>query len=182
MPGFVEVTTVKMVCDSQVRHSDIRLSTLEVMHCPRGLERWPDLSVSASGRRTLISATTWDAFDQANKPKDLENLCREIASARYLSDPVLMGYMQWHLPYITAEDYLELDPDNYRQLAKVSTARCSRGILCPRNIKNDLVLYERLIVARTFGPFEHQAYVCHSLKVRNFSGWWQYRATIEGTK
>ena len=106
------------------------------------------------------------------------------------STPTLVGYGEWHMPYLRPEDWqgeVTDYPEHCVKMRKVSAARCARvsyltqdGV---RDIEKDLELYERLTSAYPphSSPLEHVATPWPSDHVHegNFSGWVQLRHTIE---
>ena len=153
--------------------------------------------------RTLVTATEWDNFFTLRNHKDAEPhfelLAKKILEAMENSTPKLLDVGEWHLPYITDEDWALFPPDlidggdgySYNealvQVIKISVARCARVSyfdfdgLKPSPLKDE-ELYSKLIVSKPMhaSPIEHQAMAMSSiLPSRNFRGWKQYREIIE---
>lgn len=131
---------------------------------------------------TTTEFDNWDELrDHADADPTIQELARQIKIARAGSTPKLLSPGEWHLPYITDEDYdavaryrreamgmndLEAFDDDgiVEMLRKVSAARCCRVSYLkhdghPSTIGDDLLLCERLAGARPIhaSPFEHQA-------------------------
>lgn len=157
--------------------------------------------------RTIVTATDWDNWDELRLHKDadpnIQELARAIRRARYGSEPLLRGTDDpnpseaviladinwWHLPYISKEER-ELYYDRPLYLAAISTARCARVSYLNHdgtspNVFNDLHLHDRLVGARPIhaSPTEHIAFAhpmtLGSVRVKNFTGWSQYRTLVE---
>ena len=133
----------------------------------------------------VLTTTEFDNWDELRDHTDadptIQGLARQIKIARAGSTPKLLSPGEWHLPYVTDEDYdavaryrreamgmndLEaFDDDGIVEiLRKVSAARCCRVSYLkhdghPSTIGDDLLLCERLAGARPIhaSPFEHQA-------------------------
>ena len=133
----------------------------------------------------VLTATEFDNWDELRDHADadptIQELARQIKIARAGSTPKLLSPGEWHLPYVTDEDYdavaryrreamgmndLEAFDDDgiVEMLRKVSAARCCRVSYLkhdghPSTIGDDLLLCERLAGARPIhaSPFEHQA-------------------------
>jgi hypothetical protein len=76
---------------------------------------------------------------------------------------------------------------SYELARKTSAARCARASYRlhdgnPTTIEKDLELFDRLATMGHWSPMEHQAMSCLDRKqrCRNFFGWTQYRALIDG--
>lgn len=148
----------------------------------------------------IVSSTYWDNWDELRTHKtampDIHHLAMLMFAARAHSVPKQLVHGQWHLPYIREEERPGLELEIAK---KVSAARCCRVSYLNHDggktsIESDLVLCERLVGARPLhaSPFEHQAtpdsetvvgngvHIWRNPELHgNFSGWIQYRKTIE---
>ena len=141
----------------------------------RLLEPWAHINV-------VVTATEWANFfglrshpDAQPEIKMLSDLMQEALVA---STPVLLQPGQWHLPYVTDEDYgaiiqhrnhvydtTRIQEGALLELAKlVSTARCARVSYLTHDgrrttVEEDVELARKLIVAQPLhaSPAEHQA-------------------------
>lgn len=144
--------------------------------------------------RTLITSTEWDNFFELRCHPDAQPefqvLAKAVKDAADNSTPVVRYSAAtdeaWHLPYVSADERLKL---RLGVLKKISTARCARVSYLTHDgetpdIDKDLELYEYLVGSTPIhaSPCEHQAqahdYATHVS--RNFRGWVQHRATVDG--
>lgn len=165
----------------------------------------------------LVTSTEWSNFialrteqndDLMPVPQDeLWLVAKEIEYILKNSKPTLLTEGQWHLPYITDSDIV--DVYDLELLKKISTARCARLSYTTHDgrrgtIEEELALYDRLVGSHPIhaSPAEHQATpdkssICvnmgegfdkrHSFKQwhnphrhGNFTGWIQNRKLIPG--
>jgi hypothetical protein len=158
----------------------------------------------------VVTATEWDNFFELRAHKDaqpeIQMLAVRMMAALGASTPKLLLPQQWHLPYVTCEDFAAeqylmnplgvVNSDHVIELAKkVSAARCCRVSYLKHDgtnssIEEDLKLCDRLAGAEPIhaSPFEHQATpdtLKHGLVWKsphlhgNFVGWIQHRKLIE---
>lgn len=148
----------------------------------------------------VLTATEFDNWDELRDHTDADPTIHELARvmkvARAGSTPTLLLPGEWHLPYVTAEDYdaaaryrreamgmsdLEAwDDDGITEmLRKMSAARCCRVSYLkhdghPSTVGDDLLLCDRLAGARPLhaSPFEHQATPDQRLQKPNGEFWW----------
>lgn len=82
------------------------------------------------------------------------------------SKPVYIDYNNWHLPYLSVDEILQLidsQPNGIELAMKISAARCARVSYLTqegtRDFDKDLELYERLVTADPphWSPLEHVA-------------------------
>lgn len=130
---------------------------------------------------TLVTATEWDNFfelrDHPDAQPEIQELARAIRTAMDDSEPKLLTEGQWHVPYVTDEDWDRLlwskGERAYENGAfeaaldlaiHISVARCARVSYLTHDgkkpsIEDDLALYERLVGSRPLhaSPAEHQA-------------------------
>lgn len=131
----------------------------------------------------LVSATdfaNWFALrDHPDAQPEIQELARLMKHEYEQNIPHEIHYGQWHLPYITDEDWkaaerhcqigrITRDMPSYKEklevVRKISVARCARvsykafdGKVAP--IEKDLELFEQLLVSQPLhaSPAEHQA-------------------------
>ena len=149
--------------------------------------------------RVIVTATDWQGFwDQRCSPlaePRIEEAANAMRDALEDSTPTLVGYGEWHMPYLRPEDWQgEVTdwPEHCVKMRKVSAARCARvsyltqdGV---RDIEKDLELYERLTSAYPphSSPLEHVATPSHpgwnsdeaAFHQGNFQGWDQLRHQV----
>lgn len=89
------------------------------------------------------------------------------------------------LPYITDEDIQEIGKDNYRQLMKISAARCARVSYnnhdgSKPDLEKDMKLYDHLYDGRHLSPMEHACIQDPDYrKYANLNGWKSLRYLVE---
>lgn len=167
----------------------------------RILEPWQYISV-------VVTATEWDNFFALRDHKDAQPEFRALAHEMHLqlamSEPAPLDWVEWHLPYITADE-IEISKmmGSYGDLPKRSAARCARVSYNKHDgtkptIEEDMELYNQLMTrpytdkrGNTYGdgdpihasPVEHQAYPLQETAISgNFVGWQQLRKIIEKTQ
>lgn len=129
---------------------------------------------------TLITSTEWVNFFTLRRHIDaqpeMHALAHAIHDALAASTPTLLQPGEWHLPYVTEDDW-SLFPETLlegvgepgyekaiAELAKISTARCARVSYLTHegktpSVADDLTLYNRLVGSSPLhaSPAEHQA-------------------------
>jgi thymidylate synthase ThyX len=157
----------------------------------------------------ICTATEWSNFFDLRLHPDaqpeIHELAKQMKIAMDNSTPDKLQYGDWHLPYITPHEKLEIAVwkevgtpvmENfialrYDDLIKMSVARCARTSYLTHdgkepNKEQDLKLYDRLVgsVPLHASPAEHQARPMLSDEDRryksNLSCWVQYRKILEG--
>lgn len=146
----------------------------------------------------VVTATEWDNFFKLRIHPDAQPeicvLATEIKKAMDEAIPNVLEPGQWHLPYITYEDYKET---NFlvQDLKRASAARCARTSYLTHDgkkstVAKDLELFNKLIVAEPAhaSPVEHQGtpdeyHSCWGRWKRphlwgNFVGFCQYRKEL----
>lgn len=138
--------------------------------------------------KTIVTATEWDNFFELRYHEDAQPEIFVLATRMYEaylnSNPKLIGYGKWHLPYITEQEFKLYET---KDLIKFSGARCARVSYLTHDGKNpsagkDYRLYEDLVgsVPVHASPVEHQATPNKDTNFdKNFRGWHQHRADIE---
>lgn len=178
-----------------------RLAALGVHKQWAGRVIEPYLFVSVVLTSTIEGlANFWHLRDHPDAQPEIQELARMMRDAYDASTPRLLGLGQWHLPYITAEDFgrgLGMDV-----LRRVSAARCCRVSYnrhdgAPASIEEDLALCERLVGSKPLhaSPFEHACTPdqwapapmftdgglwCYPPLHGNLPGWIQFRKTLDG--
>ena len=167
-------------------HRALELLGLHKQHTNRIIEpyMWVD---------GVITATEWSNFFTLRihpdaQPEILE-LAIKIAEARSWSIANKLEVGQYHLPYITPEDYQFLRFNRVENISlavkSISAARCARvsyGFDKPFDIEADLKRASRLLDSTPIhgSPFEHVAMALDkSTPSANFIGWLQYRKQLE---
>lgn len=126
---------------------------------------------------TATDYANWFALrlDKDAQP-EIQQLAQAMKDAMDLSEPVLLNPGEWHLPYITANDYAEAQnhvsyviskdrPETLLDLLKkISAARCARTSYKAfdgkvASIDDDLSLFDKLMSGnlKHASPTEHQA-------------------------
>jgi len=137
----------------------------------------------------LVTSTYWDNFyglriDSYAQP-EFEELATLMRAEQKGSHPQLLKPGQWHLPYITEDDF---NLYQLEQLQKLSTARCARLSYRPfdgqDSYEAEMSRYERLVVSQPVhaSPAEHQATPLtqgQEGNTGNFHGWVQYRKLLD---
>lgn len=161
--------------------------------------------------KVIVTATEWDNFFKLRLDSGAQPEIRELAShmkeAMNKSIPVELEAGEWHLPYITNEQYTHMMVNEYSitDIIKCSVARCARVAMLNHDgsnpdITKDLLLYDRLVgsTPEHASPTEHQACpmpenvnfntqgISHLDKFGNywsgnFRGFLQYRKILEDT-
>lgn len=155
-------------------------SDVHKQHVNRVLEPYAWISV-------IITATNFaNFFKQRCSDMAQPEICK-IASMMYrdmmISTPQVLGEGEWHLPYVTDDEFYTY---SMSVLLKISTARCARVSYLNHDgskadVDKDVALYDgKLIAGGHMSPTEHQAYVAPypTMKSGNFTGWIQYRKTF----
>lgn len=140
---------------------------------------------------SIISSTDWNGFfeqrDSELAQPEIREAARAMREAIEKSRPHRLKLGDWHLPYITSDDYLEAtdrkyDRDKTQTLFKmISAARCARVSYLTHDGKRswdaDLDLYQRLVTAFPphHSPLEHVATPANYITKGNFDGWAQLR-------
>jgi len=144
----------------------------------------------------LVTATDWDNFfalrDHPDAQPEIQALARAIRAAMAGSAPVelasddWMASDKWHLPYVSDDEIGEYGP---HIAAKISAARCAS--VSYKTVDGQTMTVDKAlkICEKLMGdplhasPFEHIARPCPESDkrlTRNFTGWAQYRAVLEG--
>lgn len=135
----------------------------------------------------IISSTSWGNFFKLRLAPDAQPEMRALAEAIRAamdgSKPVEVRAGGWHRPYINEADMCAYgnEPDT---LSRLSAARCARVSYAPfdgdASHEAEIKRSGHLLRSGHWSPFEHQAYASPGDDWRNFRGWRQYRAMIDG--
>jgi thymidylate synthase ThyX len=152
----------------------------------------------------LVTATEWSNFFalriHPDAQPEIHELAKKMKEALDNFVPIELGPQEWHLPYVTDEDWVTTSGMNFyeqnKTLIKLSVARCARVSYLTQegkkpSLEQDLQLYDRLIASVPLhaSPAEHQAtpicdnslYIdCRDHWSGNFFGWLQYRKMLPG--
>lgn len=160
----------------------------------RVLEPWSHINV-------VVTATEWNNFWELRCHPDAQPEMRTLAEKMKLAYdaaiPQTLEPGQWHLPFVTKEEF---DHYGVLDLRKASVARCARTSYMthegtPPVLHKDIALHDKLVASRPIhaSPAEHQAtpdtyykptdetpkvWSC-AAEHGNFVGWIQYRKRIE---
>jgi thymidylate synthase ThyX len=132
--------------------------------------------------KAIVSSTEWDNFYTLRTAPDAQQEMQVIAGmmkeAMESSTPRRVAHDYWHLPLISQ---FERDTLSVEILKKVSAARCARVSYLNHNgdntIKDDIILYERLVKSKHCSPLEHIATPLEGWH-GNFNGWLQHRQEL----
>lgn len=145
----------------------------------------------------VVTSTSFRNFltlrDHPDAQPEIRELARAMRNVLDSSVPTELDVGQWHTPYVTNQEYAMFETENGdNTVLKISAARCARVSYLKHDqtspsIEDDLKLYERLVGGnpKHASPTEHQATPLGDRfdgqrRCRNFVGWWQYRASVEG--
>lgn len=130
-------------------------------------------------------------YDEMNRYRNKEVGVLEVSVPRKDCPDIFarMGADKVHtivsLPYITDEDIKKIGKDNYRQLMKISAARCARVSYNNHDgsnpdLEKDMKLYDRLYDGRHMSPMEHACIQDPDYrKYANLNGWKSLRYLVE---
>lgn len=139
---------------------------------------------------SIITATDFQNFFHQRMSRLAQPEIRWLAEAMFHayseSIPLVIKEGGWHIPYITQEDWD--DVESYREppmemslIRQISAARCARVSYLThdgkRSIDEDLALFSRLVKASPphWSPLEHVATPNQWSRSGNFTGWTQLR-------
>lgn len=157
----------------------------------------------------LVSSTEWNNFfalriEDGAQP-EIKELAEKVKEALDNSTPVELDVGDWHLPYITWNDFINasnyihtnliVDVEPLEIVKKISVARCARLTIRPFNgnstIEAELARFDKLMVSRPVhaSPAEHIAtpdvyksgpdhFWLNDHQHGNFTGWRQFRKMI----
>lgn len=179
----------KEACRAALRHAeDLHILGVHKQYVNRLLEPYQHITV-------VCTATEFANFfalryHTAAQPEICE-LAKLMWEAHEASVPHLRAPGEWHLPFVTEQEYMAAKHDEQlvQSLIRKSVACCARtsynnhDSTKPTQDQNDF-LYLRLLGAQPIhaSPAEHQAMALSNNDdwYGNFRGWKQYRKTLEG--
>jgi len=140
----------------------------------------------------IVTATEWDNFWNLRCHPDAQPEIRLVAekmrAAVEASEPGELGWDEWHLPLVRAEDREQVGSSE--DLIKISAGRCARVSYLThagkRDLQADIELHDRLLESGHMSPLEHPARpltsdeLAHNEWSGNFRGWHAYRKSISG--
>lgn len=140
----------------------------------------------------LVTATEWDNFfalrDHPDAQPEIQALARAMRDAMAGSEPEDLWCGDWHMPYITAPDYMGGDYtiDGLRRISAARSASVSYKTVDgkPMTVDRALSIFDSLTGDPLHAsPFEHIARPNpdNGPGCRNFTGWHQWRSDLEGT-
>lgn len=136
----------------------------------------------------VVTATEWDNFfalrDHPDAQPEIRELARAMKAAMAASTPRVLGFGEWHLPYVSEEERRTLALQQQIACSVARTARTShlKHDNAVPSVEDDVPLHDRLIdaVPPHMSPTEHQATpTLDTNKEANLRGWMQYRRLIE---
>lgn len=139
----------------------------------------------------LVTSTEWDNFfalrDHPDAQPEIQALARAMREAMAGSEPLELWQGDWHMPYITAPDYMG-NGALFDQFKKISAARCASVSYKTVDGKHmtaerALSVFDKLTGDQLHAsPFEHIARPDpdNGPGCRNFTRWHQWRADLEG--
>lgn len=132
----------------------------------------------------IVTATDWDNFFRLRCADDTQHEMQQLATmmlAKYRGNiPMVIEAGDWHLPFVSNEEWKEHPID---LLKKASAARCARVSYLTHDRRNplitdDVALHDRLLLSGHMSPFEHQASPSWG-QFANFRNWASYRYCLE---
>lgn len=141
----------------------------------RLLEPWAHINV-------VVTATEWDNFFKLRLHPDAQPEIHFLAQLmRQAMDESVPVYRDWHLPYVSDDEFLEHSLDT---CAMLSSARCARTSyvthdLRPPEFDADKALSDQLREAPHLSPFEHAAIATPYIKNDLLVGWASRRWHLE---
>lgn len=118
--------------------------------------------------KVIVTATEWGNFFKLRLHPDAQPEMKQLAvvmqAAMNGSTPEELEHGEWHLPYISNDDWSGFSFGNYtiEDLIKFSVARCARVSYLNHDnsspdVEKDIALADRLLKDGHMSPFEHQA-------------------------
>lgn len=137
--------------------------------------------------KTILTATDLHNFFKLRIHSDampeIRVLANKMKNALEKSEPKLLNENEWHLPYITDNDLIDLDVDTCKKISVSCCAQVSYRKL-DTSVDKALKIYDKLISGDIIhgSAFEH---VCRPLNVGekqigNLIGFRQFRHDVEG--
>lgn len=135
----------------------------------------------------VISATEWENFFNLRMKPDVQPemqiLAKMIYDERNKSQPNVLKYGEWHIPYLLDEEKGNTAISLWDKLL-ISAARCARVSYMKHgtekiDLAEDIELGNKLFDSNHLSPFEHAATVGHSFYYANYKGFIQFRKFLE---
>jgi thymidylate synthase ThyX len=140
----------------------------------------------------IVTATEWENFwnlrCHADAQPEIRLIAERMRAAAGASEPLELGYDEWHLPLVRSEDREQVD--SVGDLIKISAGRCARVSYLThsgkRDLDADIQLHDRLLESGHMSPLEHPARPLSAEELEddewcgNFRGWFSYRKGISG--
>jgi hypothetical protein len=136
----------------------------------------------------VVTATEWENFfklrDHEDAQPEIRALAQAMKAAMKAATVQALSPGEWHIPFITSQDQIDV-PE--RDLRLVSAARAARTSYLAHDgrkpvLKEDLALARKLLSAVPMhaSPFEHQAMAMKDYRYwANFRSWRQQRWDLE---
>jgi hypothetical protein len=113
---------------------------------------------------TLIAGTEWSNFfnlrDHKAAHPDFRDLAHAMQELYGKSEPKLLGYGQWHLPYWGTDEDIEAG-SSLEDMKKISVGRCARVSTLThegrRDLQADIDLHDKMMAAGHTSPYEFVA-------------------------
>ncbi len=156
-------------------------------------KQWANRMLEWFGTITGIVTTTelfnwWQLRCHPDAQPEIRHLADLMLKAYMDSTPAVLKAGEWHLPYITPNDYATgVRQGLSRLMSKISAARCARVSYLNHDgtypdVDKDLELFERLAGSRPahLSPLEHSAECQETCGFNaNFDGWKSFRFYYE---
>ena len=135
------------------------VAAIHKQHLNRYIEPW-------MLQKKVVTATEWDNFFNLRLHPDaqpeIQELARCMKGAMDLVVPTKLRPGEWHLPYVTSDEYNGSEEPSTEDAIKYSVARCARVSYLNHDKSNpdivkDLALADMLAESGHYSPFEHQA-------------------------
>jgi hypothetical protein len=175
----------RSACEQAVTHASMMASVgAHKQIINRILEPYAHISVVLTSTQEGLANFFWLRCHEDAQP-EMQRLAEMMRDAYHTSCPRLLVGDQWHLPYVSDEEFAAL---GIMTALKVSAARCCRVSYLKHDgqvasIEEDLALCDHLIgsVPLHASPFEHQATPDYYTDLQgNLPGWLQYRKMLDG--
>lgn len=140
----------------------------------------------------IVTATEWSNFFalrvDPNAQPEIYTIAKMMLELYEASQPVEVGFGQWHLPLVSDAEISE-HGDSVYDWRRISTGRCARISYLThagkRDLDKDRELHDSLLTNGHMSPFEHPARPMTPEEYSeapwsgNFYGWHQYRKDIQ---
>jgi len=162
--------------------------------CPEGVHKQylNRLLEPFSHISVIVTSTDFDNFFALRCHKDAQPEIEKLAKKMYVeyksSKPEVLRAGEWHLPFVSEMDKMELTHTQQMQKSVACCARVSYNNHDGTNptIEQNETLYNRLLGSSPIhaSPAEHQAMAVGDKDILsgNFKGWIQFRKTLENER